>query len=116
VTRLNFADATARDIADIKDRARKWRAGHRPNMTEQVYKAVCEALDQGACPQAVYAALVDLAFVKTGPNRPVDPVALFRGTVRNQEARIMNWAMARVTEMQNRARVPADVDPDNGLG
>lgn len=115
MTRLSFKEANARDIADIKDRARKWHAGHRPNMTEPVYKAVCEALDTGRCPQAVYAALIDIAFVKTGPNRPIDPVAVFWGTVRNQEARIMNWAMARVTEMQNQAIRDAG-DPINGLG
>jgi hypothetical protein len=115
MTRLSFQEANARDIADIKDRARKWHAGHRPNMTEPVYKAICEALDAGRCPQAVYAALIDIAFVKVGPNRPVDPVAVFWGTVRNQEARILNWSMAHLDKLQRRAADLAD-DPVNGQG
>jgi hypothetical protein len=98
VTHFGVSRAHERDVADVKYQAARWKSARRINAG--VFAAVCEALDQGRCPQAVMVALVDGAFVKRGKLAPTDPVATFLGTLHNQEQRIIAWALGHVEDQR----------------
>lgn len=108
INRLTMEEANQRDISDLKIRAARWRTGGR--ISPEVYQALCQCLDEGRCPQAVYVALVDAAFVKRGELRPRDPAATFRGTVARQEDRIVHWVLGKLAPTQEAQDAPDEAD------
>lgn len=95
---LSPQQALQRDADDVKARAARWRDAHRINGA--VYAEVCDMLNAGRSPQAIMTALVDLAFTKRGDLLPPDPVSTLRGTVDNQEQRIIWWVHERTLTEQ----------------
>lgn len=107
--KLSHRESTIKDANDLKIRAARWRDGNRISM--EVYLELCALLDEGRCPQAVYVALVDMAFAKRGALAPKNPVATFRGIVTNQEQRIAHWVMANIEALIAPAPNWASVPP-----